>query len=397
MKKNILFIIPTLCGGGAEKTVANLSLYLKKDYNITIVNFIEEEEKYEYSGDLLFLSTKKEKNVFEKIAFFITSIFKLRKIKKERNIDYAISFLTGADMLNVLSKTKNSKTLISIRNTDSILNNNLKDKFKTKYSCKKCDHIIAISKQVKDDLIESFKIPGEKIAVIYNPSIRIEFGKSELQVPENFFKNNVIINVGRLSEQKGQYHLIKAFSLVVDSIPDAKLIILGKGPLEDLIHDTIDYYKLNDSVVLLGFVNNPYDYITRSKCFVFSSLFEGLGNALMEALSCNIAAISTDCVSGPREILAPDTDYKKKVTDKIEYAKYGVLVPVCNSNNDFETITNEEKLMAKAIIDMLSDEKKIEKYKKAALQRSKDFDINNITNEWEELLTSIDKKRSNKE
>lgn len=387
MKKTIMFIVPTLCGGGAEKTVANLSKYLIKDYNIEIVLFKDTEMKYSYSGNLTILNNKKNSNLIKKVLFTIKSIFKLRKLKKEKNIDYAISFLTPADALNVFSKVRGTKTIISIRNTDSILMKNFLMKMITYISCKKCDHIISISNQVKDDLINNFDIKEDKITTIYNPSLKIEFGKTKMKLDDDFFENDICINVARLVDQKGQWHLIRAFSKVILTNPKAKLVILGQGPLDGYLENLVNEYNLNENILMLGFVDNPYDYIKKSKCFVFSSLYEGLGNAILESLVCSVPVISCDCISGPREILAPNTNYKNKVKDKIDYAEFGILVPVFDGvkRSAKEKLTMEEEIMADAIIEFFKKDKFIH-YKAMAEKRSKDFDITEITKQWIEFL-----------
>ena len=386
MKKNIMFIIPTLCGGGAEKTVANLSNYLIDKYNIYIVVFKDTETKYSYSGNLIILNNNPSKNVFKKIIFTIKSIFKLKKLKKDLKIDYSISFLTPADSLNVFSKVKTCKNYISIRNTDSILMKNKIMRLLTKVSCKKCDHIISISKQVQDDIINNFGIKKGKITTIYNPSLSIEFGKSDNIFEESFYKKNkVIVNIGRLTEQKGQWHLIKAFSKVVEKVPNAKLLILGQGEMKERLEKLVKMYKMERHVFLVGFVNNPYDYLKKSKCFIFSSLFEGLGNSLLEAMSCEVPIISTDCISGPREILAPNTDYRKKVENKYVKEEYGILTPVFKSSDD-NVISKEELILSNAICEMITSEKLLCHYKEKSRERVKDFKIENIVMQWIETI-----------
>ena len=119
MQKKILFITPSLCGGGAEKTIANLSLALASKYDVSIAVFNDTEIKYSYSGKLIALGKSKRKNKFEKMLFAMSAIFKIRKIKKEQQIDYSISFLATADLINILASNKNTKNIVSIRNTDS--------------------------------------------------------------------------------------------------------------------------------------------------------------------------------------------------------------------------------------------------------------------------------------
>lgn len=387
MKKNILFIIPQLVGGGAEKTVANLSLYLKEKYNVNILIFNDSNEKYKYSGNLIVLPKKKSNNFFCKIINEISIISKVRKLKNELNIDYSISFLRDADLVNVFSRV-NDKIYLSIRNKESVDSKILRNKLKIYISCKKADKVIAISKEVENDIVSNFHINSNKVITIYNPSLVSEY-KNENNIVEvdKLFKNKItLINVARLNYQKGQWHLIRAFNEVIKKMPTAQLLILGKGEEESYLKELINKLNLQDNVKLLGFVNNPYDYMRKSDLFVFSSLYEGLGNSLMEALACGLPVLSTDYECGAREILSPNK--KIEVCDKINYCEYGILVPVCDgkkySHND--PLSKEEKIMADAIVQVLSDKNKLSEYRKQSIKRSEDFSIDNIVNQWSNIL-----------
>lgn len=122
-----------------------------------------------------------------------------------------------------------------------------------------------------------------------------------------------VVTAGRLTKQKGQWHLIRSFSKVLESIPNTKLVIIGKGKyLEKLIQLSKDL-GIQDKVIFTGYVNNPHKIISKCDVFAFPSLFEGFSNALLEAMACNIAVVSSDCDSGSREILAPETPFDKKL------------------------------------------------------------------------------------
>src|SRR5699024_7374870 len=143
-----------------------------------------------------------------------------------------ISFLPGADFLNVWSQGK-EKIIVSVRNKESFFAKSMLKKWYVKMSYIKSDLIIAISERVKYDIVHSFGIDEKKVKVIYNPAPVI---KLKGEVDEEFVKicqtKRVIINVGRLTQQKGQRYLIKAFKEVFKEIPQAHLVILGTGELE---------------------------------------------------------------------------------------------------------------------------------------------------------------------
>lgn len=381
--KNIMFVVPKLTGGGAEKTVANLSKLLKDKYNIYIVIFRDTDTKYDYNGKLIILKNYKANHKFSNFTYAIKLSNELRKIKKNLCIDVAVSFLTYADIVNVLSKTS-EKIYISIRNMDSLLLRKSLLFYITKFCCKKADQIIAISKHVNDDIQKNFKVKKDKIITIYNPCINNSIEKKELlNNNENF-----IITMGRLTDQKGHWHLIRAFNEVVKYYPDLKLYILGDGENKSLYQDLVDGYSLSNSVKFLGFVDNPLDYIIDAKLFIFTSLYEGLGNSLLETLSCKVPIISTDCDAGPREILAPETNHLKRIKDDIEFAKYGVLIPAFkNDKKNFkDPLVLEEKLLVKAIVTLLNNNDLRQKYIKNANKRLRDFSPKKISNQWSNIL-----------
>ena len=134
------------------------------------------------------------------------------------------------------------------------------------------------------------------------------------------------MTAGRLVDQKGQWHLIRAFSRVINKMPDAKLLILGQGGNKDYLESLIKDYKLEDSIKLLGYKSNPYIYMVRSDIFAFSSVYEGLGNILVECMACGLPVVSADYKYGAKELLAPDMDLKTEIHE-VTYGEYGILVP----------------------------------------------------------------------
>ncbi|ULR40554.1 glycosyltransferase [Thermus sp. NEB1569] len=189
------------------------------------------------------------------------------------------------------------------------------------------DAVIAVSQGVAEDLIHLTGLPREKIQVIYNPVVTPElFAKAREPLDHPWLASGeppVILGVGRLTEEKDFPTLIRAFALVRAQRP-ARLMILGEGELRPQLEALVHELGLQDDVALPGFVENPYAYMARAAVFVLSSRWEGFGNVLVEAMACGTPVVSTDCPSGPREIL--------------DHGKYGRLVPVGDVKSLAESI-----------------------------------------------------------
>lgn len=171
----------------------------------------------------------------------------------------------------------------------------------------KVDKIIAISYGVKDEIVELFNIAPNKIQVIYNPTItdeKVALSHHHTSHPWLNGEQNapVILGVGRLCQQKDFPTLIHAFSLVRKKRP-CKLIIIGEGEDRNEIELLIKELGLEQDIDLLGYIENPHPYMRKSDIFVLSSLWEGFGNVLVESMAYGTSVVSTNCLSGPSEIL----------------------------------------------------------------------------------------------
>jgi glycosyltransferase involved in cell wall biosynthesis len=234
------------------------------------------------------------------------------------------------------------------------------------------DAIVAASKGVAEDLAHMTNLPLTDIQVIYNPVVTSNFfEKVQEPIAHPWFAPGqppVILGVGRLVKQKDFLTLVRAFALVRQRHP-VRLMVLGdvderepliKPQLEALVREL----DLEGEVALPGFVENPYAYMAKAAVFVLSSIYEGFGNVVAEALATGTPVVSTDCESGPAEIL--------------EYGKYGKLVPV----GDFNAL-------ADAISDTLSNPTDPEILR----QRSQAFSVDRVVAQYLEVLNSLTKQR----
>ena len=226
--------------------------------------------------------------------------------------------------------------------------------------------IIAVSNGVKSDLIKNFKVRHNKIRVIYNPvDIRSIKDKCEDSAGEVFANTQYkyIITVARLSYQKNFPMLLKAFSLVRRHFL-AKLVIVGEGMLRNYLRYLTEKLSIVEDVIFVGFQENPYKFISKADILVLSSFYEGFGRVLVEAMACGIPVISTDCPSGPAEIISDGVN--------------GLLVPV-----------NNEKKLADSIANLLENKMLRLKLKEGGLKRSGDFNTQEIIKRYEKFFLEI--------
>ena len=168
------------------------------------------------------------------------------------------------------------------------------------------DEIIAVSQGVADDISRITRIPANDINVICNPVITPDIHEKAKADPEHPWLTNktapVIIGVGRLTRQKDFHTLVRAFAKVKEQ-QDSRLILLGDGGDKASLIQLAEELGVRKAIDFAGFVSNPYSYVSRADLFVLSSRWEGSPNVLTEALALGIPVVSTDCPSGPKEVL----------------------------------------------------------------------------------------------
>lgn len=178
-------------------------------------------------------------------------------------------------------------------------------------------HVVAVSRGVAENVSVSVGVPAERITPIYNPVFSPDIARrAETEVAHPWYRDDgppVILGVGRLAPQKDFSTLIEAFRRVSAARP-CRLVILGEGGLRPQLERLVRTLGLEDRVSLPGWTENPYAFMSRAALFVLSSKYEGFPGALVEALACGCPAVSTDCVAGPSEILE-DPDLLAPVAD----------------------------------------------------------------------------------
>ena len=412
---NILFIVPSLYGGGAERVVSRLSSALCGEHQIYILSTWPEGNRYGTyeldpritARDMILPEPEGMQRKLERRmpAFRAVRWWKeMKRLKRRWKIDVSISFLTSCNYDNLRSRT-GEKTIISIR---SILKDTIpedpekakKEIARIRYAAKHASRIVAVSRNVGREQAERYGADPGRITTIYNPVDAAKLREKALVPVENevFLQlrkthRYLVITAGRLTAQKGQWHLVRAFREVRKQLPDAALVILGQGELQQDLQALTDEAGLHDHVLLAGFQSDPFAWFRQADLFVLPSLFEGFSNALLEAMALGLPLAACDCNSGPRELLAPETDPSVSAQET-EYAEYGVLVPVCSG--DLHLLTDpgkrslpcepQETALADAICRLLSDRVLREEYIRKASLRVQDFSTECILDAWRKLL-----------
>lgn len=225
------------------------------------------------------------------------------------------------------------------------------------------DELIAVSQGVADSLVTKTGVGNDDVHVLHNPiDVSAIRERATEPVEHEWIEDDdldVVLFVGRLHPQKDLETWLRAFERVHQSNPDTRAVIAGQGPLQDDLSATAARLGIANVVSVPGYVDNPYRFMDQASVFLLSSRFEGLPTVLIEAMACGCPVVSTDCPSGPSEILGDDT--------------YGRLVPV-----------GDEQRIAAAVERTLTDP--ID----AALlrQRADDFEPSVVLDEYERFIES---------
>lgn len=304
--EKILIVIPKLFHGGGAEHVAKeqAKLFRELGYEVSFFTF--------HAGESLPSehSMRHSEWWFAKIYRMITLPGALARYCKKNKTTVVVSHTERANYVVLLSKLffQQSLQVITVTHNHrycSHWKHYLPIRLLYPYAHRSVTVSLAIAEvlQKKHSLVN--------VQTTYNP---FDFKRIEHLSRENVDKQDDVfvstnkktfIAVGRLHEQKGYRYLLKAFALYVKKHPDSQLLVLGEGPLRQQLQDQIRELALESSVHLLGNKANVFPYLRRSDCFLLSSLWEGLPTVLIEAMAVGLPIISTNCKSGPEEILPP--------------------------------------------------------------------------------------------
>lgn len=375
--------ISQLTEGEAGRAVSDLSLHLSKQKECFVLVDKLLKADYPYGGELVSLESK---NVLKKV-------YQLKQFKKDYALATMISFTTWPNLLNIYTRKK-ERVIISVRELLSFEQSGLLKEVELllmKLYYPKADMIVVPLQGIKNELIEEFKLDESKIKVIHHPvnvtKIRNLADEKFDSAYKELYAHPVVITLGRLTKQKGQRQLIKAFRKMKEEVPGAKLLILGEGEMKQNLQQLVADLELEKDVVLGGMPENPYKYLAKAAVAVFPSLSEKYPFELCEAMACGVPVIASDCKAGPREILAPGTKFGQEMTEP-EEARYGTLIPVCNEgiSNFIEDLTKEEQILSQSLVKAVKEQEYYRKRTGQALERVQEFDQNITMNLWDKLV-----------
>ena len=362
---HLAFFLPSLVGGGAERVILTLiQEYCQRGHQVDLILakatgvFLSEVPNsvriYDCDAD--------------RVLFAIPALVRYLREKRPDSILSAMEHSNVATAAAVFISRVPVKLVLSTHtNLDSVMRNakTIKARF-TKYWIYPfyhyADRLVAVSAGVADGLVKLLNLSPKKISIIYNPVVTQQLlVNMTAKCNHEWFNSRdvpVIVAVGRLTEAKDYPTLIAAFAKA-KSVRPLRLLILGDGELRGLLENFIDSLGLTkNDIQLHGFVDNPYSYMRSADLFVISSSWEGFGNVLAEALACGVKVVSTDYISGAREIL--------------ENGRWGIIVPIGNINK-----------LAEAIIDELSATNRVD----ASAYAQNHFGVKLIADKYLEILS----------
>jgi len=294
--------MPSIEKGGVEKNLFIVSNYLAKHRkNIKIITISKKFKKF-FSSKINFITFNN--NIFDYLSrrtkFFLALILLINEIIKNKN---TIVFSFQANIYTIfLCKIFSIKCIIRSNSSPSGWSQNFLKIFLYKFFLKKAHRILVNSYEFKKELKSKFNVNS---TCIYNPLNKKEIINKSKKKSKKIFKYNnklKIINIGRCTDQKDQITLLKALKYLENKI-DYEAKIIGEGNLRKYCEDFIKINKLGKKISFKNFVNNPYPLLKQADIFVLSSKYEGLPNALLEAITLKKFSISSSCPTGPKEIL----------------------------------------------------------------------------------------------
>jgi glycosyltransferase involved in cell wall biosynthesis len=304
-RKKVLFCIPSLEGGGAERVFATLLRQLDRDCFELHLALLQ--AKGDYLADIPKDVCIHELSV-SRVRYSPPSILKL---VWQLRPDTILSTLSHLNIALVMTKPFLPRSTRLLIRQAVIASTYLLEETKHprlwawlyRHFYKRADKVVCLSEAMINDMVERLNVPAEKLVRIYNP-VDLERLRELADTGTNPYREPGpnLVAAGRLSRQKGFDVLLDAMPTVLEHLPNARLTILGEGPLRAELTEQVQRLNLTGMVRLPGFQQNPWPYLRHASLFVFPSRYEGLPNVLLEALALGTYVVATNCPGAIREV-----------------------------------------------------------------------------------------------
>jgi GalNAc-alpha-(1->4)-GalNAc-alpha-(1->3)-diNAcBac-PP-undecaprenol alpha-1,4-N-acetyl-D-galactosaminyltransferase len=364
MKKHrITFLINSLSSGGAERVLTTLANNFIKTYEVSIITFINTPPFYNLHKDIkvvpCFEEIKLSSNPIQAIRGNYTLLKRINNIVKENNCDLLISFMTTSNILGTVVGKLNKIPVIISERTNPYHQQlpkiwNLLRTISYRYT----DVLVVQTETIR--IFFEGKINETKLSILPNP-ITNELTNSR-NLGNYSKRENIILSVGRLIPSKAHDILIRAFAQT--NHKGWELWIAGDGPEYDNLKKLINELRVGDQVKLLGLVKNTPSLYNKSKIFAFSSTYEGFPNALIEAMHFGLACVSSDCPTGPAEL--------------IKDGENGFLVPM-----------NDIKTMGEKLTNLMENPSKLEEFGKKSILAVQQYDEESVAKQWKAIVERL--------
>lgn len=364
----IIFGIPALDYSGAPKMMSWVANQMaKRGHEVKIVSYFSNESAVQLEPEIEFypLGLKRSgSRLVRNTIGMAQAIYRLDKYIKSQKPDIFVTFLDSVGM-SYLSIAKKRCLVLASERADPYAYKS--DTLKARIALMgKADGIIFQTDGARDYFKENKKIYG-KSSVIPNPVVLKDYVKElSTNVPDNSSRDNRIVTVGRLSLiQKRQDVLIDAFEFVHKRHPELKLVMYGDGADEQKIQHIIDNKDLSDCIILAGKISDAEKAVFNARVFVLSSDYEGIPNALIEAMSVGVPCVSTDCSPGGARLLIND-------------GENGYIVP-----------RGDAVALANRICTLVENEDISDKFSRNSVAIVQIFAEENIANLWENAFLDL--------